>query len=134
MFSFHGRSMLLFSLFTQDQMATLSNFWIALVREPVLPADTGETITEVNSASYVRVGYGVTSEYWKLTAYGELSNAQPIYWPAATDTWGAITGWALTTEPIGGLVVCYGTFWENIFIDRNGLLAVSPGMLTIGVG
>jgi hypothetical protein len=134
MFTFHGRSMLLSSFFTRDVAPSLSTVWLGLVRNPALPTDTGDTIEEIGNAGYTRVGYGLSSAWWTLTAYGLLVNTQPVYWPGAVDAWGRVAAWVMATEPSGGLLIAGGEFAEPTTVEPQGLVALAPGMLQLELG
>jgi hypothetical protein len=135
MFTFDGRSMLLQTLLTPDdpEVEPLGTLWMALVNSPVRPSDDGDSISELAATSYTRVGVGALMEYWTLTAHGVLSNATGVYWPAATSYWGHVSGWALCTSALSGLVIAGGDFLESLQVDVQDVVALAPGMLVLEI-
>lgn len=135
MFTFDGRSMLLQNLLTPDDpgVVPLGTLWMALVNAPVRPSDDGDSISELAATSYTRVGIGALMEYWALTAHGVLSNATAVYWPAATSDWGRVSGWALCTSALSGLVIAGGDFLDSLQVEVQDVVALAPGMLVLEI-
>ena len=136
LFTFDGRSMLLKHLFTPDDplVEPLGTLWLALTNAPLQVSDDGDSLSELVAASYTRVGIGALDEYWTLTSHGVLVNATSVYWPAASDEWGLITGWALCTEATSGLVIAGSDFMDALHIDLQQVVALAPGMLVLEIG
>lgn len=128
--------MLLKHLLTPDDPAVepLGTLWLALTVAPLQASDDGDSLSELVAPSYTRVGIGALDEYWTLTSHGVLSNATPVYWPAASGEWGLVTGWALCTEATSGLVIAGSPFMDAIHIGVQQVVALAPGMLVLEIG
>jgi hypothetical protein len=133
MFTYQGRSLLLQNLLTQDASISFNMLFIALVRSPVLPTDDGNSIEEVTGMGYSRASIGANDLYWTLQAYGELCNAQAVYWSPAPAAWGNVSGWALCTLSSGGDCIAGGEFMETVSVEISDVVALAPGMLVLEV-
>lgn len=126
-----GRTLLMNAMFRPEAFAAISDIFVALTTSVPVSTDSGDTIAEPVASSYARGDYGVGSYFWTLNGPGQLLNAHNIEWINPTDDWGQVTGWALCTESMSGMVVASGPLRRSMTITAGMRLRIPPGVIRL---
>lgn len=107
----------LLDLMFRNQAYSKPNTYVALVTAAVSDNDTGSTITQPSGGGYARVQVspnGGSSPTWDVASGGALDNTHLIEFPAATASWGTVTGVAICSAASGGDLL----FYDNDMTDQ----------------
>jgi hypothetical protein len=88
--------------------------------------------TEVSAATYSRLQINNTNTIpfmWNKPGDGTAKNAFPLTFPAALESWGTITHWALFDSSTGGTMHFFGPLAQSKAIASGDQFSVATGDL-----
>ena len=120
----------LLDLITQASGA-YPTYFIALGRNaPPSRHMNGNEFDEPPTLDYARAAYSNYAGNW-TPREGQTSNVLQIVYPVATDSWGTIRHWAITTEPVGGKLLWAGSFLTPITVNPADQVRLSAYSITL---
>lgn len=130
-----GAQTVLNAFFSKSQEAP-DSFYLALIREVApTPYLSGEELDEIAGLGYQRAEIPNDTDNWSNTSQPfTVANAQDITFSPATDDWGAIRYWALTSSPAGGVVYFAGDMENQLYINNGDQVLIAEGTLSVSLG
>lgn len=101
------------------------------------PTAVGENVTEPSGNGYARVMLGNYNQSYTQKmgnpANGAIENAEIIYYPEATGSWGTITHFCIYDAQLGGNLLAYGALTTSIAPTANTIPIIRVGELDISL-
>lgn len=133
-FTYTGSENLLKGMTGKSQNGLLSNCYIAL--STTEPSPDGTNFTEPSSVNgYARSIIGLwqqsSTQVMGNPVNGSITNADIIFFPEATASWGTITHFGLFNQATGGQMMVYGALTTPITVGANYVPLFRVGNFTL---
>ena len=104
-----------------------TNYYLGLSTSA--PQTNGEGVKEpsTNGTGYTRVALTNLSE----PTNGVVKNTKNISFSESLSSWGTITHYVVYDAPTNGNLLFYGTLAANCTVDKNAVVTIKSGELTI---
>jgi len=131
-FTMFGRAYLLSAVVTPDLFVAPTELHIALTNTVPTANSTVSQLLEPAAPSYARQVYGVSSELWYPSGFGEYYNSATITYPMVTELWGRIAGWAAILPDIDECLTV-GSIDDPYQTILGMVPRLDPGVVLLGI-
>ena len=124
----YGKDYILAAAFANG--AQRVSYRLALLTAKPAPDDDGSELAEVVAADYARIT--VAASVFTADS-GAMYNESTVTFPTATNDWGVIRYWALTTALTGGEFITAGRLTTAKRVNTGSVASFEPGALSLAL-